>query len=280
MRDTQTPLPEIITSLQRTLAFSPRDWGSSRADAWTYGIICGWGHAIKEVAAKHGWDAEEVARLQRYHEALTRTRPQREALRAELNKSGPHCEACGYLTVLCECPKGEAAPTKSQAKRIALQREAPIMPPTCKECGLIICKCPTSEGAASEVEERHGYEIFFDRGYYELWAVRKKGVTSLEQTLHAPTRQEAINIAFALSQAEQRARQAGREEAIRECAEIAGDVVQTYQERAAEAEIKDEIERSDRMWERSHGAAKVKRRILSKLSPTPTNNSPEGQKEQ
>jgi hypothetical protein len=109
-------------------------------------------------------------------------------------------------------PQGEAAPTKSQAKRIALQREAPIMPPTCKECGLIICKCPTSEGAASEVEERHGYEIFFDRGYYELWAVRKKGVTSLEQTLHAPTRQEAINIAFALSQAEQRAAKEAREE--------------------------------------------------------------------
>jgi hypothetical protein len=44
--------------------------------------------------------------------------------------------------------------------------------------------------------EKDGYEIYLDPAYHHLWAVRKKGVTKFEETLHAPTRAEAENIAI------------------------------------------------------------------------------------
>lgn len=55
-------------SLELTLAFDPRDWSVDRRDAWIYGIVCGWGHAIAEVANLHRWSAETVRRLQMLHE--------------------------------------------------------------------------------------------------------------------------------------------------------------------------------------------------------------------
>ena len=41
-----------------------------RIDAWLYGVFCGWGDALDEVARKHGWDSDGVERLKRYHAAV------------------------------------------------------------------------------------------------------------------------------------------------------------------------------------------------------------------
>ena len=65
-------------SLNRTLATSSRDWGEDRADAWIYGVVCGWddprmdpdGEAMAELAKRHDWSPEEVARLRRLHAAF------------------------------------------------------------------------------------------------------------------------------------------------------------------------------------------------------------------
>ncbi|NYD39920.1 hypothetical protein [Nocardioides panaciterrulae] len=63
-------------SLRRLLAFNSRDWAQDRADAWLWGVVLGWDadenevgeeSAMDEVAARHGWDASEVARLRRLH---------------------------------------------------------------------------------------------------------------------------------------------------------------------------------------------------------------------
>lgn len=56
-------------SLRTTLAFSVDDWGSSRAMAWTWGIIEGWDDdAMAELAVAFGWDAATTARLNRLHD--------------------------------------------------------------------------------------------------------------------------------------------------------------------------------------------------------------------
>lgn len=64
---------EAFESIDKCLAFSSRDHGLYRGDAWVYGIVCGWEHgdskAMDEMAARHGWDAESVARLRRLHKA-------------------------------------------------------------------------------------------------------------------------------------------------------------------------------------------------------------------
>lgn len=59
-----------VKSLQVTMHFDPRDWSVLEKDAWIYGIICGWGDAIADVAKKHGWTDETVARLRRLHMAF------------------------------------------------------------------------------------------------------------------------------------------------------------------------------------------------------------------
>jgi hypothetical protein len=53
-----------------------------------------------------------------------------------------------------------------------------------------------------KIEELDGYEIFCDESYYQLWAIRKKGTTRLDETLHAPSEQEAKNIVSALADLE------------------------------------------------------------------------------
>lgn len=64
---------EAFGSIDKCLAFSSRDHGLYRGDAWIYGIVCGWEHgdskAMDEMAARHGWDAESVARLRKLHDA-------------------------------------------------------------------------------------------------------------------------------------------------------------------------------------------------------------------
>lgn len=65
-----------IEALKTTLAFSVEDWGASRAMAWTWGIVHGWGDeededdAHPELALRFGWSDEAVARLRRLHSAF------------------------------------------------------------------------------------------------------------------------------------------------------------------------------------------------------------------
>ena len=71
-KDTIKPLE----SLERTLAFDPRDWGQNKRDAWIYGIVCGWENddplegeteddAIDEICDKHGFDKKRLKQLRR-----------------------------------------------------------------------------------------------------------------------------------------------------------------------------------------------------------------------
>ncbi len=56
-------------SLQNCIAFHSRDWARDKRDAWVYGVIVGWDDAsLKELAFKHCWYDETVARLKRLHE--------------------------------------------------------------------------------------------------------------------------------------------------------------------------------------------------------------------
>jgi hypothetical protein len=73
-----------IAALRYLVAFDSRDWADNRADAWLYGIVIGWDPAIDEadeessmpdVAARHGWDAETVARLRILHKRFKATLP-------------------------------------------------------------------------------------------------------------------------------------------------------------------------------------------------------------
>ena len=62
-----------FVSLANILAFSSRDWAERREDAWIYGIVCGWGDAIGEVASRHNWDSNSVRRLRMLHLAFRRS---------------------------------------------------------------------------------------------------------------------------------------------------------------------------------------------------------------
>lgn len=62
------PIECPLASLEMTLPFHPRDWSEHHRDAWIYGVIVGWDTALEDVAHKHGWTPETVARLQRLRE--------------------------------------------------------------------------------------------------------------------------------------------------------------------------------------------------------------------
>lgn len=64
-------------ALGDVIAFSVDDWGSSRAMAWVYGIVLGWGDgpddpddAHDELARRFGWTPEAVTRLRSLHAAF------------------------------------------------------------------------------------------------------------------------------------------------------------------------------------------------------------------
>lgn len=75
-------LAAALNSLGRCMAFDPRDWALDRRDAWLWGVIVGWDPdeegetdgAMTEVAAKHGWTDEDVARLRTLHTAVDEAR--------------------------------------------------------------------------------------------------------------------------------------------------------------------------------------------------------------
>jgi hypothetical protein len=72
--------PDPLTALGDCLVFSVEDWGQSRAMAWVYGIVVGWGDrsndAHDELAAKFGWSAETVERLRQLHATFEAIRSQ------------------------------------------------------------------------------------------------------------------------------------------------------------------------------------------------------------
>ena len=62
-----------LASLVDCLSFSADDWGASRAMAWVWGIVCGWDAgaddgAMLEMAGRHQWSDETVARLRALHD--------------------------------------------------------------------------------------------------------------------------------------------------------------------------------------------------------------------
>jgi hypothetical protein len=66
----ENPFASIVTSI----ATHSRDYGNDPTDAWVYGIVCGWddgpdddSRAMIELAEKHGWTEDDVARLRRLH---------------------------------------------------------------------------------------------------------------------------------------------------------------------------------------------------------------------
>jgi hypothetical protein len=71
---------EALDSLRGSYAGDPRDWGQYRRDAWTYGVVLGWGEEtaedglplVEHIGQRHGWSAENVARLRRYASAVDR----------------------------------------------------------------------------------------------------------------------------------------------------------------------------------------------------------------
>jgi hypothetical protein len=82
-------LRAALGSLGSCLAFHSRDWGEHPRDAWIYGIaigwdcedgrddpdhehddICGGAGGMLEMAGRHGWTDDEVARLRSYREAV------------------------------------------------------------------------------------------------------------------------------------------------------------------------------------------------------------------
>jgi len=62
-------------ALRNLLAFDSRDYSINRRDAWLYGIIMGWDRSMDEIAARHGWNEQAVARLRRLHALFNKAFP-------------------------------------------------------------------------------------------------------------------------------------------------------------------------------------------------------------
>jgi hypothetical protein len=67
-------LVDALNSARRIVTADPRDWSANRHDAFLYGVFCGWDDpaAEAEVAARHSWDEQFVARLHRLRDAVDR----------------------------------------------------------------------------------------------------------------------------------------------------------------------------------------------------------------
>jgi hypothetical protein len=86
--DPDLTLSEALNRLGNYIATTGRDWAIYHADAWIWGLFCGWecedgdepsGHvhdddlcvnAMVEMAERHGWSEETVARLRRYRATI------------------------------------------------------------------------------------------------------------------------------------------------------------------------------------------------------------------
>lgn len=77
-------LAAVLDGLHTLIATSSRDWGTYRVDAWLWAVLCGWdceeqhehdglcdqGAAMAEMALRHGWDHDTVAKARRYRAAV------------------------------------------------------------------------------------------------------------------------------------------------------------------------------------------------------------------
>lgn len=62
-------------SLLECIVFGPKHWGEYKRDAWMYGIIVGWGRSLPEIAKKHHWPPDEVARLRKLRAQFVKAFP-------------------------------------------------------------------------------------------------------------------------------------------------------------------------------------------------------------
>ena len=87
---------EAIEAVRRMMATNVRDWGEDRGDAFLWALFLGWDDednpdesAMDEVAGRHGWSTEQVARLRRFHAALESLCPSPELVRRTLTDTQP-----------------------------------------------------------------------------------------------------------------------------------------------------------------------------------------------
>lgn len=79
-RDLLLSVALALDSLDGAYCGDPRDWGQYKRDAWTYGIVCGWGDdeaedglpLVESIGRRHGWSEANIARLREYAEAVRR----------------------------------------------------------------------------------------------------------------------------------------------------------------------------------------------------------------
>ncbi|MFH8581610.1 hypothetical protein [Streptomyces zaomyceticus] len=88
--------------IRSMMATSSRDWLAAKDDAWLYGVLMGWDceqqhtHTedcsilrLEDVAAKHGWSTERVARIRKFRATLAKAGPNGEtdaAVRREMGE--------------------------------------------------------------------------------------------------------------------------------------------------------------------------------------------------
>lgn len=67
-------LAEALDRLHRCMVHDARDWSLYKRDALSYALVVGWSDDAgwADVAAKHGWSADDVSELQRLHAAIDR----------------------------------------------------------------------------------------------------------------------------------------------------------------------------------------------------------------
>lgn len=81
-------------SIETCMAMQPRDWCLHHRDAWIWVIVYGADdETLKELAIKHEWDEEAVARLKRLHKAWN-TNHTETILRAENERLRDALEEC------------------------------------------------------------------------------------------------------------------------------------------------------------------------------------------
>lgn len=73
----QEPPVPVFDNLQTLVALNSRDWSADRADAWLYGVICGWNddpaeetdgmETLRSIGAQHQWSDARIEQLGDLH---------------------------------------------------------------------------------------------------------------------------------------------------------------------------------------------------------------------
>lgn len=71
------PPVSVFDNLQTLVALNSRDWSADRADAWLYGVICGWNddpaeetdgmETLRAIGAQHQWSDARIEQLSGLH---------------------------------------------------------------------------------------------------------------------------------------------------------------------------------------------------------------------